>query len=358
MGVATHADWYGTASKPPGAVWGESPEGYAGRVRSWVDQQAALDAPFRAEKREAFLGKQSQLGDATGRAAGAAGAAAGLVLQKNKFNATVQPGELQENPPEAVQIDGHARRVARMRVRVDHSVRLSEFDIAQSERARFTRLLLTCTYAPGSHWDGKHITRCLNAARQWAKRRNFRLRYVWVAELQGTPGKLPDSESVQAFIDSGEPAAVKRCVVHYHIVMWIPRRLLLPALDVVGWWPHGMTNLRRVKHGGAEGVCRYIAKYASKCGATEAMHYPKGARINGDGGLNADARQELRYWQSPYWVRDELGASADIRRTVGGWVNKNTGHMIVSPWIVWVDGAGRLWAQRKRPVGPVVKSVN
>lgn len=307
-------------------VWAEPPHKRAARVREACAAEAALNAPFVALAREEFQSKHGKAPKhepcppaAANAAAGGQGA--GLVYLKNKFNATPSPCPGTEKGREPVQINQEARRISKMIRRVDHGCRLSEFDTS-GEAARYRRLMVTLTYTGVDDWDRAHITRFINAVRQWAKRRRFKLRYVWVAELQ------------------------ERGAVHYHVALWIPSRFLFPHPDSQGWWPHGWSNVTPIKRGGADGVCRYLAKYISKMGEKEALNFPRGARINGDGGFDKEARRHIRYFQSPYWVRDALSGRADIRRTTGGWVDVLTGNFIPSPWKVVVDNAGRVFAVR------------
>jgi len=90
----------------------------------------------------------------------------------------------------------------------------------------------------------------------------------------------------------------------------------------------------------------YLGKYMTKDSAS-AMRMPAGARLHGHGGLDREQRREVRYRTSPYWVREALGTYADIRRAVGGWVDKLTGLFLESPWRVVVDGAGLTWCFKK-----------
>ncbi|EQD71627.1 replication initiation protein, partial [mine drainage metagenome] len=117
---------------------------------------------------------------------------------------------------------------------------------------------------------------------EWFKRRGAVCRFVWVREAHA----------------SGRP--------HYHVMVWLPRSLRLPAADACGWWPHGFSNTQVVHSGAA-----YMAKYVSKAGHLNSPAFPKGCRIHGSGGLSVRSRWDRRWFLSPRWVRESLGAGSD-----------------------------------------------
>jgi len=215
-------------------------------------------------------------------------------------------------------VDPRARRLKRMRSTVNHSARLLHFD-AHCERhaQRWNKKFLTLTYADVDGWAPGHIREFLNNLRGWCRFRGVRLRFVWVAELQ------------------------ERGALHYHVIVWLPKGKYLPFADAQGWWPHGRTNIVN-----AQSPIGYITKYASKATAADAMGFPKGARICGHGGLTSEGRRHIRYWNAPFWVRDALTGRADIRKVVGGYMDRFTGEFLPSPWRVVIDGNGQVWAYR------------
>lgn len=286
---------------------------YSAQVREHVRMLNALDAPFvRGMEQSAANGG----GDARQR-----GAAPGLVPIENKSNGPIAVADLCKPHPRAVLIDPAVRRCRRMRTGVEHSMRLAEAGLARSGGFRFARKFITLTYRNAEDWSPKHVAEYVNRLRQWAKRRKFQMPYTWVAELQG------------------------RGALHYHLVVWVPRRFKVPTPDASGMWSFGSSNLRHVT-GGCGGVMAYLGKYMSKNTPSTAHQFPKGARMFGAGGLSPDDRREIRYRSAPFWVRDELGTFADIRRSVGGWVDVLTGMFIRSPWKVVVDSSGLTWAVR------------
>lgn len=173
--------------------------------------------------------------------------------------------------------------------------------------------LLTLTYAADVEPNPKDISRCITAARNWAKRRGVDLRYAWTAELTKA-GKL-----------------------HYHICTIFPPGFKLPKLDEAGWWKHGMTNMKWARNAAA-----YIAKYVSK--GTGGKGYPKGFRIHGSGGLNRDERDNKRYHCAPAWVRSRFTCEDRPKpmREGSGWYSPESKEICESPWHVLSARAGRV----------------
>lgn len=204
-----------------------------------------------------------------------------------------------------------------MRRAVGHSARLIHFE-ATAGSTRYRKTLVTLTYADADGWEPGHIGTFRRRLRDWCKARKIPARFVWVAELQ------------------------QRGALHYHVLVWVPRRYRLPKPDRAGWWPHGMSNIKEAQH-----AVSYLAKYASKTTADEAIRYPKGARMHGAGGLSPESRRHIRYWQAPEWVREALTGRADIRKVVGGYACRITGEFLPSPWQVFVTPGGQVWAWRE-----------
>lgn len=218
-----------------------------------------------------------------------------------------------------MKLDRKKMRLRRMVRRVDHSARVLDFG---SSGFRPRKLFVTLTYKRCEDWKPSHVRHFLTVVRQWLKRRGCKLRCVWVAELQ------------------------KRGAMHYHLVIWMPRHLRMPAPDRVGWWPHGSTKVER-----ARSPINYLLKYASKADSKDG-EFPRGARIHGACGLEPQHRREVRYFCAPCWVRDALTGFADIRKVVGGWCDRLTGVFVASPWRVHLPGNGDVWAFRTVEVSP------
>ena len=170
--------------------------------------------------------------------------------------------------------------------------------------------MITLTYGPGESWRPRHLSELLAACRKFCKRAGKDFRYVWVAEMQ------------------------KRGVVHYHVIVWLPVGFKLPKPDERGWWPYGMSNIQWARK-----AAGYLAKYASKGQEPGAPAFPKGIRISGNGGLDAEGRREFRFWRAPSEAREFLGSGADIRRIKGGRFDAVSGLFWESPWrLVKING--------------------
>ncbi|THD06467.1 rolling circle replication-associated protein [Rhodanobacter lindaniclasticus] len=227
----------------------------------------------------------------------------------------------QEKRPlrERFKIDRDAGRCKRMRVSVSNGARVLHWQ-AHCERSaqRWNLKFLTLTYRKADGWRPGHLGAFRKAFNHWCVSHKVRARFVWVAELQ------------------------ERGAVHYHMVVWLPKGKFLPAPDKGqrhAWWPHGSTNIQT-----AQNPIGYLMKYASKATAASAASYPAGCRMFGVGGLDKSGREEVRYWRAPMWVRDAMPGTADIRKTVGGYVDAHTGEFLRSPWRVCVGPDGQVWA--------------
>ena len=213
------------------------------------------------------------------------------------------------------QIDRFDGRARRMRKSLLTGARLH---VEESEKPGFRAgwwAMVTLTYRPDSEWSPLQIAAFVKRLREWCKRRSIEARYLWCLEL------------------------TKAGKTHYHVLIRLPRGMMLPKPDKRGWWTLGMSRIEKAKN-----AVGYMAKYASK-GTAEAMaEMPNGARLHGVGGLSPESRRELRWWRAPKFVREALGAFADLRKARGGYVDAISGEFFVSPWRVTVDGSGRVFA--------------
>jgi len=201
-------------------------------------------------------------------------------------------------------------RLGRMKKNVITASRLhTEAATRGGFRGRWS--MLTLTYRDEVEWTPKQISALLGNVRKFCQRKGFKARYVWVLEL------------------------TKRLRPHYHVLLWLPLGRSLPKPDKQGWWNFGMTKIEWVR----KSAVGYLASYASKGTPAMLPHVPSGARLSGVGGLEKPAQIELRWWKSPTWVRKIFQAICDLaRRNGGGWVNRETGEVLKSPWCVVFSG--------------------
>lgn len=211
-------------------------------------------------------------------------------------------------------VDPVLSRLSRMKRSTVTAARLLTED-ASAGGCRWKAAMVTLTYRPGRVYTPRDVSEFLKRVRQWAARRSFDLRYVWVMEL------------------------TKAGVPHYHVVLWLPKGVTLPKPDKQGWWPHGLTRIEWARN-----AVGYVAKYASKGGTLDGI--PPGARICGSGGLTPIARNERAWWLSPAWVRSRWSPADRPRRARlgGGWISTVSGEWLPSPWRVGFSH-GRVYIQ-------------
>jgi hypothetical protein len=174
--------------------------------------------------------------------------------------------------------DPRKARTWRLRRTVKEAARLleanAEFDSMKLGRSAYRKTFITLTYQADGDWSPRHISEYVKRLRQWMQRKGHGCSYVWVAELQ------------------------KRGALHYHMLVWVPRRLRLPRPDRCGWWPHGMSNIET-----ARSPVGYMVKYASKTRPDDLLRLPKGVRLHGNGGLDPVSRVSMRERFAPAWFR-------------------------------------------------------
>ncbi|WP_343650908.1 replication initiation protein [Stenotrophomonas sp.] len=216
-------------------------------------------------------------------------------------------------------LDPNHIRALRLKKSVITGARLHDQEAKQGS-FRGAWYMLTTTYRNGSDAGPRDISETLKRIRGFFNRavrlryRGYRprFRYLWVGEL------------------------TKAGVPHYHVLIWIPRGIFIPKADRAGWWPHGHTKIEKARN-----AVGYLAKYASKFVPDMAAAFPKGFRTHAVGGLDTESKRELRWWKAPKAARDVLGAMADIRKALGGYMDKITGEFWPSPWKV-VSDRGRI----------------
>jgi hypothetical protein len=212
-------------------------------------------------------------------------------------------------------MDVQERRIKRLRRTVWACGKLHE--LGKPNGARENVWFVTLTYRGVYDWRPRHISSCLRAVRKWCKKRNVPFRYVWVTELQ------------------------QRGAVHYHLAVWLPKRLRLPKFDKQGWWPHGMTNGVIAKH-----AIGYLMKYLSKISAVHV--FPKGARIHGYGGITPQFRNVCGWYNLPEWCKQLYGVGELVSRT-GRRVVRDTGEILAPMYRRLLQRS----SMRLYPIGPV-----
>lgn len=274
-------------------------------------QLATLGAWAARAGRQSLLSKLANASAAGSESPPQAGSgAAGAGLDPSSTSHT----QNDESIPETLKT-----RLRRMRQGVVTAARLMQEDLQQGGR-RYRAAMVGVTYRPGVEPRARHLSALQNHYRNWLARRGEELRCVWVAEMQ------------------------KRGVIHYHLLLFLPRGLTPPKPDKQGWWPHGSSNCKW-----AQKPVGYLVKYTSK--AESKCQLPKGSRMWGCAGLRGTRRDHLRWWLAPGWLR-ELVPLGDVLRRVGRWwENRTAGIAYRSPYTLldYVNGrmvfAGPDWTE-------------
>ncbi|WP_425605420.1 rolling circle replication-associated protein [Pseudoxanthomonas putridarboris] len=262
--------------------------------------------PLEAAALRAAASRRTEIASATlaqhGISAAAGGRRLGLVHSSTSDTRRV-----------SIALDSNRIRAMRLKKSIITGARLHDQEATKGS-TRGAWYMLTTTYATTSNAGPRDISELLKRIRGFFDRavriryrgNGPRLRYLWVGEL------------------------TKALVPHYHVLIWIPRGIFIPKVDQRGWWPHGSTQIEKARN-----AVGYLAKYASKFCAAMMDAFPKGFRTHGVGGLGDESKRELRWWKAPSDARTALGPLADIRKALGGYVDKLTGEFWPSPWRVF-----------------------
>lgn len=199
--------------------------------------------------------------------------------------------------PSFVMVDTRRKRMKRLKHATITRARLLTQGL-QRGGVRYRAAFVTLTYERVEQWHPGHVRAFMTHVRNWLGRRGHVMRGEWVAELQ------------------------KRGAVHYHVLLFLPRGLMLPKPDKRGWWVHGMSNCKWARN-----AVGYIAKYASK--GQETGQFPRGCRTHAGFGLTAAQRSILSWWMLPRAVR-AAGHSGHrwVRAKGGGWLSRLTGEIL------------------------------
>lgn len=240
-----------------------------------------------------------------GEAVAFGGVAAGLVLSLTS-DTQGQEGEGTRERLGKV-LDVHKMRKARLKRSVLNAANYIHDQLNGQGGKRWKVAMLTLTYAEQNQYEKLHITSLLKCIRAYLGRQGYKLHYVWV--LENTK--------------KGKP--------HYHILIWLPKGVTLPKPDKRGWWAHGSTRIEWIRKNGAAYIAKYCAKHDEDQGT-----FPAGARLHGCGGLDTERRWQRSWWNLPRYVRENYPESeSKVRAAVGGgWVSKETGEWLDSPYKV------------------------
>ena len=230
---------------------------------------------------------------------------------------------------EALVIDPRKARVARLRSSIREACKLHEqeadWQSRRLGRSAYRKTFITLTYRDGGDWQRRHISEFLDRLRKWLGARDATLMYAWVAELQ------------------------KRGALHYHLIVWVPRRLRLPRPDASGWWPHGMSNIETARN-----PVGYMVKYATKTTPADLKRLKKGVRLHGNGGHSPLNRVALRETLAPWWLKQ-----AHKEREIEAWIADEEAHtawMARRVRVEWTDDDGNRWSRYDDPAAPPYES--
>jgi len=230
---------------------------------------------------------------------------------------------------QSVVLDTTLARVYRLKKGVMTTARLVN-DRLRASAVQWTPIMVTLTYERDDQWRPDHISKFMDAVQKWSGRKSLggrygtKLPYVWVAELQ------------------------KRGAVHYHVLLWIPKRWRIPYPDKQGWWKFGASGVDRVKN-----PVGYVAKYASKFESKGQAEFPKGLRLHGIGGLEKREKRIIAWWKLPKDMRAGEEGSCGFRRAKGGgWQNVDTDEITPSQWGLAAVGQGEFSSVRlvRKPI--------
>jgi hypothetical protein len=175
---------------------------------------------------------------------------------------------------------------------------------------RFDCVFVTLTYQHDKQYCSRDISGYIKRTREYLKTRNLNAFYQWVIELT----------------KKGKP--------HYHVLWWVPKGTRLPKPDTHGMWDKGMSNIKL-----AYRPVGYVVKYATK---GEGGDFPKGARLFGVGASVDEIKLARHRYGLPMWLFELTDASTRCTRVARvGWVEKGSGEIHQSPWIV--DFARDAW---------------
>ncbi len=227
----------------------------------------------------------------------------GLVVKVTSNTRTHRHGTNDWNRADCYRGLNRQRRVRRMRRIVVRSAEAARQGI-ESGGGRHYAAFVTLTYRPDVLWSPRHVSEFIRRTRQWCARRGVVVRYQWVLEL------------------------TQRGAPHYHVLLWLPKRVQLPKPDKAGWWVAGLSRIER-----ARSPVGYLVKYASKgLDDSAAGEIPKGARLFGCSNAG-DENHQVRRARLPVWL-ERCTEETQLPRRIAfvGFVCSQTGEIFRSPY--------------------------
>lgn len=175
----------------------------------------------------------------------------------------------------------------------------------QQSRTKYKAAMVTLTYRDDVKWSPRQVSQYLKCVREWARRKEIFMHYVWVLEL------------------------TKRGRPHYHVLFWLPKGISMPMADKQGWWKHGYT-----KSEWAYSPIGYLCKYTSKgVDRNSWCKLPKGGRLHGSGGYTPKMRVTRAWRLAPSWVRELIEECDGVYRKGCYWVSRATDMCIRTPFV-------------------------
>ncbi|WP_152964993.1 MULTISPECIES: rolling circle replication-associated protein [Comamonas] len=167
----------------------------------------------------------------------------------------------------------------------------------------------TLTYRSENEFHSKNISQFIEKLRKKFKRRGHALRYSWALER-------------------------KDQLLHYHLMVWIPRNLHISWADIVAGWTFGSTWIKQCTSPYAWAT--YMGKSATK------ENLPRSAKSYGYGGLDHDGKDSLKQSKMPSWLKDLKPIFSNMKKIPHlGWCDVLTGELYRSPWIWGPKGWAR-----------------
>jgi len=212
---------------------------------------------------------------------------------------------------EAFEPDARQQRIRRMRRRI--SAWASLIAHLRLKRRKTKIIMVTLTLRPGVTWSPNMVREFMLRVKRVTRGRL--LAYAWVAEMQ------------------------RRGAVHYHVLLVVPRDLVIPKPDRAGLWTYGSTRIETARK------VWYIVKYTQK--AEGFVIFPRGLRLFAVYVAQncAEAVGDIEAWRFklstlPAWAADEVAESYELwkwRRTVRGfWLSPPGGGDEVKIETDWV----------------------